>query len=222
VSKNYLFSIVLSILVITILSFFFEVTGIISYGSIVLSIWLTLAIIVIWCISWVLLKTCLIKRLFQLQTPLKLPLLLFLSGIAGVVISNLYALPAVPSTTLSINDQLNYMYKTDQGDRLALRFIRLNERDQERIQRVVNILEQDEILSPENLYQAATILQHGTGSEHYEMAYILAKRANELGYENELWKAAYDRWMLSLGKPQVYGTQTKATLTIFGVQVEQK
>ena len=90
-SKNYLFSIVLSILVITILSFFFEVTGIISYGSIVLSIWLTLAIIVIWCISWVLLKTCLIKRLFQLQTPLKLPLLLFLSGIAGIVISNVTA-----------------------------------------------------------------------------------------------------------------------------------
>jgi hypothetical protein len=222
VSKKYLFSIVLSILAITILSFVFEVTGFISYGLIVLSIWLTLAIIVIWCIFWVLLKTRLIKRLFRLQTALKMPLLLFLSGIAGIVIPNLYALPAVPSTTLSISDQLNYMYKTDQGDRLALRFIKLNERDQERIQRVVKILEQDEILSPENMYQAATILQHGTGSEHYEMAYLLAKQANESGYENELWKAAYDRWMLSLGKPQVYGTQTKATFTIFGVQVEQK
>jgi len=221
-SKKYPFSIVLSILIIIILSFFFEVTGFISYGLVVSSIWLTLAMIVIWCTSWVLLKTRLVKGVFRLQTPLKLPLLLFLSGIAGIVISNLYALPAVPSTTLNFNDQLNYMYKTDQGDRLALRFIKLNERDQERTQRVVKILEQDEILSPENLYQAATILQHGTESKHYEMAYILAKRADELGYENGLWKAAYDRWMLSLGKPQVYGTQTKATLTIFGVQVEQK
>ncbi|GAB4581893.1 MAG: hypothetical protein Fur0022_46450 [Anaerolineales bacterium] len=114
------------------------------------------------------------------------------------------------------------MYNTDQGDRLALRFIKLTERDQERIQRVVEILAQDEILTPENLYQAATILQHGTESEQYERAYILAKQANEMGYENELWKAAYDRWMLSLGKPQVYGTQSTAILTIFGIQVEQK
>jgi len=89
---------------------------------------------------------------------------------------------AVPSTTLSSSDQLNYIYKTDQGDRLALQFIKLNESDQERIQQVVKILEQDEILSPESLYQTAIILQHGTGSEHYEMAYILTKQANELGY----------------------------------------
>lgn len=114
------------------------------------------------------------------------------------------------------------MYETDQGDRLAMRFIKLNERDSDRLQHILVLYEQGDILSPKNKYQAATILQHGTKSEHYELAYILAKEANEMGYENELWKAAYDRWMLSLGKPQVYGTQTTATFTIFGISVEQK
>jgi hypothetical protein len=221
-SKKYLLSIALSILAITILSIFFEVTGLISYGLIVLSVWLAIAIIVIWCIFWVLLKTHLIKRLFHLLSSLKLSLILLITGFAGIAFENIYALPAVPSPALSINEQLSYVYKTDQGDRLALRFINLTERDQERLQRVIEILEKKETLSPENLYQAATILQHGTKSEHYELAYSLAKQSNEMGYENELYKAAYDRWMLSLGKPQKYGTQSTATFTLFGVQIEQK
>src|SRR5690606_38911922 len=107
--------------------------------------------------------------------------------------------------------------KTDQGDRLALRFSNLNERDLQRLERVLDLYRQGLVTSPENLYQAATILQHGTDSEHYELAYLLAKHASEQGFEGaeSLWKSSYDRWMLSLGKPQVYGTQSTATFTIF-------
>lgn len=221
-AKRYPLLIALSILAIVILSLFFDVTGLISYGMMVLSIWLTLATVFLWCISWLLLKLRLIKKLFNLRVALKFSLLVFLSGFAGIVFSNLYLPPAIPSSTLPANEQINYMYETDQGDRLAMRFIKLNERDSNRLQRILALYEQGAILSPENQYQAATILQHGTKSEHYELAYILAKKASEMGYENELWKAAYDRWMLSLGKPQVYGTQTTATFTIFGISVEQK
>lgn len=43
--------------------------------------------------------------------------------------------------------------------------------------------------NPEQMYQAATILQHGSKGEHYELAYLLAnKRA---------------RW--DTGKPMDYG-----------------
>ena len=221
-SKKYAISIAISILTVIVLSLFFDVLGLISYGLIVLSIWLALAIVLIWCVSLILMKLRLIKGQFRLLNSLKLPLLLMLAGIAGVIVPNLYTPPAIPSSTLSINEQLDYMYETDQGDRLALRFLNLDQRDQERIQRVMKILKQGKTLSPENLFQAAAILEHGNKSEHYELAYSLAKQANETGYENELWKAAYDRWMLSLGNPQVYGTQSAATFTIFGVKVEQK
>lgn len=221
-SKQYPLLILLSILVIIILSFFFDVTGLISYGMIVLSIWLTLAIIFFEGVSWLLMKLGSIKRLFNFQSSLKFPFLVFASGIAGVVFSNLYMQPAIPSAALPVDKQINYIYETDQGDRLAMRFIKLNERDTVRLLRILALYEQGVILSPENKYQAAMILQHGTKSEHYELAYTLAQESKEMGYENELWKAAYDRWMLSLGKPQVYGTQTTATFSIFGVSIEQK
>lgn len=221
-SKRYPLFIALSILVILVMSLFFDVTGLISYGMIVLSIWLTLAIVFFWGIAWLLMKLRIIKRLFNIRSSLFIPFLLFVSGMTGIIFSNLYMPSAVPSATLPVDEQINYMYETDQGDRLAMRFIKLNERDSDRLQYILVLYEQGDILSPKNKYQAATILQHGTKSEHYELAYILAKEANEMGYENELWKAAYDRWMLSLGKPQVYGTQTTATFTIFGISVEQK
>lgn len=221
-SKRYSLFIVLSILLTITLAFFFEVTGFISYGMIVLSIWLTLASIFLWSISWLLLKLRLIKGLFNLKTFLRFPFLVFMSGIAGIAFLNFYLPPAIPSQNLPVNEQIHYMYETDQEDRLAMRFIKLNERDEKRVHRILEFHEQGKISSPETLYQAAMILQHGTKAEHYELAYILAREANETGYENELWKAAYDRWMLSLGKHQVYGTQTTATFTIFGISVEQK
>ncbi len=223
-SKRYLFSIALSIAAITILSFFFEIMGLISYGLIIISVWVTIAIIIIWLVTCLLSKLHIAKKTFRLRSPLKFPLFLFVSGVAGILFMNLYAPPALPPPTFSVNDQLSYMYKTDQGDRLALRFLKLNKRDQERLERVVELHEQEVIKSPENLYQAATILQHGTKSEHYELAYILAKQASETGYDNAegLWKAAYDRWMLSLGKSQEYGTQSTATFTFFGISIEQK
>ncbi|HRJ57420.1 MAG TPA: hypothetical protein PK152_07355 [Anaerolineales bacterium] len=221
-SKRYPLFIALSILVILVMSLFFDVTGLISYGMMVLSIWLTVAIVFFWGIAWLLMKLRIIKRLFNIQSSLYIPFLLFVSGMAGIVFSNLYMPPAIPSAALPVDKQINYIYETDQGDRLAMRFIKLNERDTVRLLRILALYEQGVILSPENKYQAAMILQHGTKSEHYELAYTLAKESNEMGYENELWKAAYDRWMLSLGKPQVYGTQTTATFSIFGVSIEQK
>ena len=224
-SKQYIYSFALTIVTITILSFFFEVVGIISYGLIIVSIWLSIALCVVWLMAWVLSKLHVIqKKPFRLRIPLKLPLLLLIVGMTGVIMMNLYAPPALAASTETVNIQLSYIYKTDQGDRLALRFLKLNERDQERLQRVLELHKQGEIFSAENLYRAAMILQHGTESTHYELGYLFAKQASEMGYHDADWlsKAAYDRWMLSLGKPQEYGTQSTATFTIFGISIEQK
>ncbi|WKZ38336.1 MAG: hypothetical protein QY332_10385 [Anaerolineales bacterium] len=223
-SRRYPFILALSMAAISILAFFFEATGLISYGLIIVSVWSAIAIAAVWVIVFALRKAGLLKYSFRFGRGMRFPLLLFITGSVGILVMNLYAPPALPASTFPIGEQLRYMYETDQEDRLALRFRNLNERDWERLERVLEFHEQGNIARPEELYHAATILQHGTASEHYELAYLLAKRASEAGYKNAdgLWKSAYDRWMLSLGKPQVYGTQSTAVFTIFGISFEQK
>jgi hypothetical protein len=57
--------------------------------------------------------------------------------------------------------------------------------------------------------KAALILQHGEETKYYEMAHKLAQGAFDKGYKEAEWlsKATYDRWQMSMGKPQKYGTQ---------------
>ncbi len=217
-SRRYLLSVVIAVLVVTVLAFLFEIVGLISYGLMVVSAWITIVIAVVWLLLQVLRKLRLVRRSFRLSTPLKLPLLLFVAGSAGIIVMNFYAPAALPPSTSSISEQLAYMYETDQGDRFALRFRNLNERDQQRLQQVLTLYEQGLIEAAEDQYHAAMILQHGTEAEHYELAYRLAKQASEAG----VWQAAYDRWMMAQGKPQVYGTQSRATFTLFGVSIEQQ
>ncbi len=223
-SRRYLFLLAASVITIVTLGFFFEVIGLISYGLIVVSVWLAVGIFIAWLLALVLRKIQLVKRAFRLTIPLKLPLLLFVTGVAGIAIMNFYAPTALPPPTLSTSEQLAYMYKTDQGDRFALRFRTLNERDQQRLQKVLAFYEQDLVDTPKDQYHAAMILQHGTEAEHYELAYLLAKQASESGISEAdgLWQNAYDRWMLSQGKPQLYGTQSTATFTLWGISFEQQ
>lgn len=223
-SRRYLFVLAASVIAIVVLGFFFEITGLISYGLIVVGVWLTAGILAVWLLALVLRKIRFVKRSFSLKSTLKLPLLLFVPGIAGIVFMNFYAPAALPLATLPVSKQLAYMYKTDQGDRFALRFRTLNERDRQRLQQTLALYEQGQIETPEDQYHAAIIFQHGTKAEHYELAYLLAKQASESGIAEAdgLWRDAYDRWMLAQGKPQQYGTQSTATLTIWGIHLEQR
>lgn len=222
-SRRYLLALVLAVSLITILAFFFDATGLISYGLIIASVWLMIAITVTWLIALLLSKLSRVKRRFRLRTALQLPLLSLVTGITGILVMNLYAPPAVPAPTRPPDEQLRHLYETDQGDRLALRFRNLNERDRDRLLRVRELYAQGEIITPEDHHRAAMIFQHGATSEDYEIAYQLAKKASDAGYADAdgLWQSAYDRWLLSQGKPQVYGTQSRATLTIFGFSLEQ-
>ena len=223
-SRRYLFLLAAAVIAIVVLGFFFEITGLISYGLIVVSVWLTMGILAAWLLALGFRKIRLVKRSFSLKTTLKLPLLLFLTGITGITLMNFYAPIALPSTTLPVSQQLAHMYETDQGDRFALRFRTLKERGRQRLQQTMVLYEQGLIETPEDQYRAAMIFQHGTEVEHYELAYLLAKQASESGVAEAdgLWQDAYDRWMLAQGKPQQYGTQTTATFTIWGISFEQQ
>ncbi|GIK71453.1 MAG: hypothetical protein BroJett021_04410 [Chloroflexota bacterium] len=221
---RYILSIAVVTLAIALLALVFDVIGLISYGLIVAGIWIAIGVSATWFIALVLTKLEIVKKHFALRKFLKLPMLLLIAGGTGVLVANLSAPPALPPGDLSANEQIRYMYETDQRDRLALRFLQLNQRDQARAQQILELHQQKMIRTPADLYQSAMILQHGTTPDHYELAYLFAKEADEAGFEGAegLWKAAYDRWMLSIGESQMYGTQSKATLTIFGITVEQQ
>jgi hypothetical protein len=63
--------------------------------------------------------------------------------------------------------------------------------------------------SPEDLYHAAWLFNHGEHPEEARHAHDLAREAAEQGHGPARWlaAAAYDRWCMYEGRPQRFGTQ---------------
>jgi hypothetical protein len=142
------------------------------------------------------------------------------AGALGLLAGYLAGPAPVPDASVSPAHQLAYMYKTDQRDRFTLRWLNTS-RDHGRIARVLELHKSASSWEPEQMLDAAMVLQHGDDSTHYRIAHELASAACERGVNTREWskntadwlmKATYDRWMLSIGKPQVYGTQKEFTL----------
>ena len=151
--------------------------------------------------------------------PLVPPALAVGAGALGLLAGYLAGPAPVPAASISPGDQLAYMYKTDRRDRFTLRWLNTS-RDEMRSARVLQLNRDGLILGPEAMLDAAIILQHGNDSSDYRVAHELAKAACEKGVNSTRWdrgsaewlaKATYDRWMMSIGKPQVYGTQKEFT-----------
>jgi hypothetical protein len=147
--------------------------------------------------------------------PLIVPALVIGAGILGLLAGYLAGPAPVPDANRVAADQLAYLYGTDQRDRVTLRFLNTS-RDDARIARVLELHQAESDWTPEEMLDAAMVLQHGHDSSHYRIAHELAAGANERGVNTQRWpkgtadwlmKATYDRWMMSIGKPQVYGTQ---------------
>jgi hypothetical protein len=81
--------------------------------------------------------------------------------------------------------------------------------DDERRARVHELLHAGKIQSGQDFWFAAMVFQHGRDPEDYLLAHILASAAVAKGNRNGLWLAAasLDRYLLSVGKKQIYGTQ---------------
>jgi tetratricopeptide (TPR) repeat protein len=122
------------------------------------------------------------------------------------------AIAAREAYAKSINTELLEMYEADQGDRSGrIDWSRVAPRDEERRLRVREILAAGDVKSADDYYHAAMVLQHGRGPEDYELAHELAVKASELDPEHStarwLAAAAKDRYLQSVGEPQIYGTQ---------------
>jgi|GEM_PF-2441923 len=106
-----------------------------------------------------------------------------------------------------INQELLALVKQDQIERKNGEFTYYN--DQKRIIRVKEIIASGSLKDPEDYFNAALIFQHGHSSDDYLKAFELSSKAAELGHHTAKWLscAAEDRYLLSLNKPQIWGTQ---------------
>lgn len=64
-------------------------------------------------------------------------------------------------------------------------------------------------LTAVDYYHAALVFQHGVKPSDFKKANKLAKKSMEMGEERAKWMyaASMDRWLLSINKPQKFGTQ---------------
>lgn len=90
--------------------------------------------------------------------------------------------------------------------------------DEVRLAQVENILKSTESLSSEEYFAAAMIMQHGSEPRHYKRAMELSQKSASLDPDNTnanwLSCAAEDRYLLKVGKPQVWGTQLKRKMNL--------
>ncbi|MDQ5889513.1 MAG: hypothetical protein QG609_6 [Patescibacteria group bacterium] len=116
-----------------------------------------------------------------------------------------------------ISSELKNLFDADQADRMALHedldnqelMQKMVENDSHRLQRAGEIYEQYKSgslsLTNGELVQLAFLFQHSRDTEDYWKAHELGESAGEEG--KWIAAAAEDRWLLSKGEKQKWGTQ---------------
>ena len=110
------------------------------------------------------------------------------------------------------NPELVEMFKNDQADRTNhIDWNIVQKNDSLREARVYELLDSNKVRTSTDYNNAALIFHHGEDSIAYRMAVELMKKSIELDSTRNKWllAAATDRYLLSINKPQIYGTQYK-------------
>ncbi|WNG44657.1 tetratricopeptide repeat protein [Archangium minus] len=114
------------------------------------------------------------------------------------------------------NPELQRLMAEDQADRRPPagpitpdHWKQIAERDQQRRQRVSELLDAGAAKTGADFFAAALVFQHGNALEDYARARELAAEAARRGHPRGLWltAAAWDRWLMKAGQPQRFGTQ---------------
>jgi hypothetical protein len=110
------------------------------------------------------------------------------------------------------NAEMTAIFDADQAARSTTRVIDWNvvsAEDGQRRARTQALLDAGKLQSAEDFYHAAFIFQHGDGASDYLKAHALAVIAAARGKPAATWIAAatLDRYLQSVGQPQIYGTQ---------------
>jgi hypothetical protein len=114
------------------------------------------------------------------------------------------------------NRELYALYAADQADRTGVRYedvdwAAVSGRDGDRRTRVLELMRDGAAHVAADYLHAAMALQHGTGPDDYQLANQWATEAVRLAPSDPrarwLAVATKDRYLMSIGQPQWYGTQ---------------
>lgn len=120
-----------------------------------------------------------------------------------------------PTIQNECSNELKKLLKADQKERKemgqanSVDLIYIAKNDLLRRKRVGEIFGEGCLKTPSDYLSAALIYQHGSVPDHYMQAFIWAKKALDLGEPNakSLMAVAIDRYLVSVGKKQLYGSQ---------------
>ena len=157
-----------------------------------------------------------IVRVFRKRPRLRallFPLTMIMAGTCGVLLSAWSSRPVtpLPAQPMSTSDEIKYIHDTDQSDRASMYIVMDQGRDRIRLERVKALYRAGKITKAMDQYNAAMVYQHASCADDFEVAYELARAAEDAHgapeFHPPLSHLAYDRWQLALGKNQTYGTQ---------------
>lgn len=137
---------------------------------------------------------------------------------AGIIFT-LAVWSALSSPVCAVNMDLSRLVSQDQGDRhekpdaSVADWKAVSVRDYQRRIEVLRMLKEGSIKEPIDFINAALILQHGRSPEEYRLAHALATIAAAIepdrGMAKQLKRLSWDRFLLSLGRQQWFGSQSK-------------
>src|SRR5690606_13793702 len=86
-------------------------------------------------------------------------------------------------------------------------------RDAARRSRVRQMLAEGLAVTGDDYYHAAFVFQHGGQSADYLLAHVLAMAAQAKGRADAAWiaSATLDRYLMSIDRPQILGTQFRVS-----------
>lgn len=160
------------------------------------------------------------------QRWLRVPLIIIGICLVGVVAGLFRPLERAIVNSGDVSEKLAYAYKTDQADRMTVSAYlgmfndNMAKRDSIRLEQANQLYKEDQISLPMDKFYAAFIFHHSKQSSFFQIAQELAGEAASVSELKDnyvvqwLAKATYDRWLVSLGKPQKYGTQEKFSISV--------
>ena len=115
-----------------------------------------------------------------------------------------------PGDCHSATTRLADLVAADQADRVRWN-PRIERRDTRRNRQLHRLVSHDRVCTPHEHAQAATILLHSMDPSDHLLAHTLSWWAMSQGEDSARWisAAAFDRWHVSRGLPQWYGTQMR-------------
>jgi len=113
---------------------------------------------------------------------------------------------------MATNPQMQAIFVADQADRMTepnVDFTVVAGRDAERRAATHKLLDQGALTTAGDYAAAAFVYQHGGASDDYLLAHVLAMTAVAKGDKASMWiaTATLDRYLMTTGKAQVFGTQ---------------